>query len=247
MRRRSGTSGLRAQPSRAHVALWLLDATQPLKASERAVLSELAARGLPLLVLVNKLDRLQASSGDDPGALEATLAHVRQGLAEAGLEPLEPPIAFSARLALAGRSGDPEQLERSNWAEVEALVERVLVEQSAGLRERTLRRRAADVVQLRGGERAGELAGPGRTAQAARRRLRVASRARAELRDGYARWRAWFQLLEGGSRRRAGFRGSPIPQLVLRFPAVRAALRRSSPGAAELASEMTTPATLAGV
>jgi cellulose synthase operon protein C len=132
----------------AHVALWLLDATQPLKASERAVLSEIAARGLPLLVLLNKLDRLQASAPELAQAeLGETLAHVRDGLAAAGLAPLAPPLAFSAKLALAGRSADPALLERSRWAEVEALVEHVLVEQSARLRERVLRRRVTDIVE----------------------------------------------------------------------------------------------------
>jgi cellulose synthase operon protein C len=169
----------------AHVALWLLDATQPLKASERAVLSEIAARGLPLLVLLNKLDRLQASAADHPAAaLDETLGHVREGLASAGLEPIAPPLAFSARLALAGRSGEPALLERSRWAEVEALIEHVLVDRSAQLRERVLRRRAADIVaglaRAAGEQASARRAEATRLEERAARLREAAGRARAE-------------------------------------------------------------------
>lgn len=131
----------RAAFTEAHVALWLLDASQPLKQSERAVLSEARELGLPLVVLVNKLDRLA-----DEAAQAEALTHVAAGLAEARIEPLAPPLAFSARLALAGRAGDAAALSASRWGAVESLIEKVLVEGSEQLRERMLRRRAADVV-----------------------------------------------------------------------------------------------------
>jgi GTP-binding protein EngB required for normal cell division len=130
----------RAALAEAQVALWLLDATQPLKESERAVMAELVELGLPLVVLLNKLDRLQT-----PGAIDLALEHVREGLAQAGLVPEAPPVALSARLALAGREGDGPALERSGWDNVEELVERVLVGQSEALRERALRRRASGI------------------------------------------------------------------------------------------------------
>lgn len=130
----------RAAFAEAQVALWLLDATQPLKQSERAVIDELVELGLPFVVLANKLDRVLPE-----GALDQAMEHIRAGLAAAGLVPEAPPIAMSARLALAGREGDAQALDRSRWKAVEELVERVLVEQSESLRERALRRRAAAV------------------------------------------------------------------------------------------------------
>ncbi|MCB9580745.1 MAG: dynamin family protein [Polyangiaceae bacterium] len=128
----------RAAFQEAHVAVWLLDAAQPLKDSERLRLDEIAALGVPLLVLLNKRDRL-ASDAD----VEAALAHVRAGLDGAGLALEHPPCALSARLALQGRAGDAAALEGSHWHEVEALVDAVLVEREAPLRERVLRGRAA--------------------------------------------------------------------------------------------------------
>lgn len=174
----------RAAFAEAQVALWLLDATQPLKESERAVMAELSELGLPLLVLLNKLDRVEPAD-----ALEQALEHVRSGLLEAGLSPETPPIALSARLALAGREGDAAALERSRWREVEELVERVLVEQSDTLRERALRRRAADIAS-----RLAELAG--RRAESRRERERRDAAERRALREAAARVRGERPALE---------------------------------------------------
>lgn len=124
----------------AHVALWLLDATQPLKDSERAVLEEIQAQGLPLVVLLNKLDRLP-----DAAALAQALDHVSAGLGAAGVTPLGPVLGFSARLALAGKAGDPAALARSRFGEVEALVESVLVGHSERLKQRVLERRCLEI------------------------------------------------------------------------------------------------------
>ena len=127
----------------AHIALFLLDATQPLKASERAVLEEVRRRGLPLLVLVNKSDRL------DPEGTARVLAHVTQGLDEVGVEPVALPVAFSAKGALgAGQSARgaataSETREQSGWSDVERLLESAIVAKSEWLRDLALRRRAA--------------------------------------------------------------------------------------------------------
>lgn len=122
----------------AHVVVWLLDATQPLKASERLVLEEVRAMGLPLCVLMNKIDRLP-----DEKALAGAREHVDAGLREVGLEPLGGVVAFSARLALEGRAGASDAALASRWADVERWVEQVLVEQSAELSTRASLRRMA--------------------------------------------------------------------------------------------------------
>src|SRR5437773_8747864 len=43
----------------AHVAIWLLDATHPLKETERRVLVEIQGLGVPVQILANKADRLK--------------------------------------------------------------------------------------------------------------------------------------------------------------------------------------------
>jgi cellulose synthase operon protein C len=166
----------------AHAAVWLLDATQPLKESERAVLADLEALGLPLLVLLNKRDRLEQSAGDRAGqAVDEALAYVEQSLGQAGIAPLAPPIAFSARQALEGRRGDPDMIRRAHWPEVELLLERVLVEQSDALRDRTLRRRAASVALRLAAEQSLELrAAADRQEQRAQELRELASRLRSE-------------------------------------------------------------------
>lgn len=141
----------RAAFRQAHVALWLLDATQPLKDSERVVLEEIREQGLPLVVLLNKLDRLP-----DADALARALEHVQAGLARAGVTTEAAVVAFSARLALAGKAGDADALARSRFAQVEALVEGVLVGASDALKARVLRRRCREIA-LRLSERADAL------------------------------------------------------------------------------------------
>jgi small GTP-binding protein len=125
----------------AHLILWLLDASQPLKDPERVVMEQAKQLGLPILTLLNKVDRLK------PEQVEQVLAHVTAGLAEAGLQVLAPPLAMSAREALKGRLGDEAALERSRWNDVEALLARELVDRSAALKEGALRRRAARIAQ----------------------------------------------------------------------------------------------------
>ncbi len=140
----------RAVLAEAHVALWLLDATQPLKESERRVLGELGRGRLPVQALVNKIDRLE------PGALPGVEAYVASALAEVGLGSLAAPVSFSARRALEARlgrgeapeeAGRPGALEASRWAEVEALVERLLVGAAPQLKDLALGRRAAALLE----------------------------------------------------------------------------------------------------
>ncbi|WP_437516735.1 dynamin family protein [Sorangium sp. So ce1099] len=156
----------------AHVAIWLLDAPQAMKESERRVLSEISALGVPVQILANKADRLK------PDALETVLAHVRDSLAASAITSLTPPIAFSARLSLRGRLGDEAALAASGWAEVEALFAEQIVDASDALRERALRRKAgriaAELAQA-ASARAQEDRDAGRRARAEADRLRASA------------------------------------------------------------------------
>ena len=130
----------RAAFEEADVAIWLLDATQPMKQTERAILEEAKRAKLPVQMLVNKADRLGA---DD---LARVMASVDEALAETGLASWAPPVALSARKALAGKLGDAKALEESGWAAVQTLLDERIVARSDELKERALRRRAARVV-----------------------------------------------------------------------------------------------------
>jgi GTP-binding protein EngB required for normal cell division len=193
----------------AHVVLWLLDATQPLKATERDEIDGIRARNLPLFVLLNKIDRLP-----DAAALKDAVAHVEAGLTEAGLCTEAPLIPLSARLARSGAEG-------SGFDRVEALVNDVLMAKSVLLRERALVARlesvargllaAAETRDARGEERTRRdrerrVAWQERALELnARRpdRLRQLERSIAELRGDLAREIAPVQgMLEDASARR---------------------------------------------
>lgn len=124
----------------ADVAIWLVDATQAIKQSERAVLEEAKRTGLPIQILVNKVDRLS------PSDIDKVLENVRIGLADIGIASWAPPLALSAKMALAGELGNPAALEESGWAAVKVLLEDQIVGRSRELKERALRRRAAALV-----------------------------------------------------------------------------------------------------
>jgi hypothetical protein len=124
----------------ADVAVWLLDATQAMKQSEREVLEEAKRAGLPVQMLVNKADRMGA---DD---LARVMQSVNAALADARIPSLAPPVSLSARKALAGRLGDARALEESGWAAAQALLDERIVARSAELKDRALRRRASRVV-----------------------------------------------------------------------------------------------------
>jgi cellulose synthase operon protein C len=123
----------------AHVAIWLLDATHPMKETERRVLAEIQGLGVPVQILANKADRLK------PNDREVVLDHIRESLAKVGLASHAPPVAFSARLSLKGRLGDAVAFADSGWSEVEELLSAQIVDKSDALRERALRRRAGRI------------------------------------------------------------------------------------------------------
>ena len=125
----------------ADAAIWLLDAGQPLKRTERVVLEEARAQKLPVQILVNKADRL---SPDDLGKV---MALVSTSLEEIGVRSWSPPLALSARLALRGKLGDPRALEASGWESVAKLFDHEFLARSEELKERALRRRACLAVE----------------------------------------------------------------------------------------------------
>jgi small GTP-binding protein len=129
----------------ADAVLWLLDAAQAMKKTERDVLEQVKAARLPIQMLVNKADRLK------PDDLEKVMAMVRESLDVVGITSWAPPLAFSARLALKGKLGDADALAASGWSAVEALLDAEIVGKSEALKERALRRRAAKVVTGLGG------------------------------------------------------------------------------------------------
>jgi GTP-binding protein EngB required for normal cell division len=124
----------------ADVAVWLLDATQAMKQSERAVLEEAKRARLPVQMLANKADRLK------PDQVRRVLESIDEALRETGLVSWAPPLALSAKRALAGKLGDEPALEASGWAAVQRLLDESIVARSDELKERALRRRAARVV-----------------------------------------------------------------------------------------------------
>ena len=134
----------------ADAALWLLDATQAMKQSERAVLEDAGRARLPIQLLINKADRMP----------EADVARVTESVATAltdlNIASLGPPLALSAKRALAAQLGhadtaasanaNQDLLRASGWPAVQALLEERIVGQSEGLKERALRRRTSQVV-----------------------------------------------------------------------------------------------------
>jgi hypothetical protein len=126
----------RAGLEEAEIALWLLDATQAMKDTERAILEEARQKGVPVQILLNKADRLSTAE------IERVMAVVR----EAPVQSWGPILAFSAKKALAGKTGDAAAAAASGWSAVENLLEEHILARSGDLKERALRRRAAAVV-----------------------------------------------------------------------------------------------------
>jgi len=134
----------RAAFEEADAVVWLFDAGQALKHSERLVLDEAKAARIPVQILVNKADRL------NPADLTKVMDRVATDLRDLDIASWTPPQALSARLALAGRLGDEQALAASGWAGVQTLLDEQIVGRSTELKERALRRRAARIVgQLR--------------------------------------------------------------------------------------------------
>ena len=125
----------------ADFLLFVFDAGQAGKATERAVLAEARAAGLPVQAFVNKSDRLNAED------LARVLAQVATTLAESGVTTVREPLALSARKALEARlAGDEEALGASGFAAVERFLDEVLVADGPRVKERALRRRTATLV-----------------------------------------------------------------------------------------------------
>lgn len=134
------TEAARSAFEEADAAIWLLDASQPLKQTEKRMLDEAKETRLPVQILVNKADRLKAEE------LATVMSTVEGSLEEAGLRSWAAPLALSARLALQGKLGDEAALERSAWPAVQTLLDEQFIGRSDELKERGLRRRAARVV-----------------------------------------------------------------------------------------------------
>jgi GTP-binding protein EngB required for normal cell division len=140
----SHTEAARAAFDEADAVLWLADAVQAMKKTERDVLEQVRAARLPIQVLVNKADRLA------PSELEKVMTLVRESLVQIGITSWSPPLAFSAKLALRGRLGDADALAASGWSAIDALLDAEIVGKSDVLKERALRRRASKVVAALG-------------------------------------------------------------------------------------------------
>ena len=137
----------RAAFDECDVAFWLVDATQPMKQTERAVLEEAGRAGVPVQVLVNKADRVP------PADMGRVMGVVAEAIAGTHVDAWGPPLAFSAKKALAARVGadaatlDADKLADANWPAVERLLRDGIVARRAELKERALRRRAATLVE----------------------------------------------------------------------------------------------------
>jgi GTP-binding protein EngB required for normal cell division len=118
-----------------HAAVWLLDAAQPLKDTERTLLVDLLTREIPVQIIVNKADRLS------PEDLVRVTENIRSNLESIGVRSLAGVLTVSARLALAGRLGDASALEASGWGEIEAALARELIERADFWKDRVIRRR----------------------------------------------------------------------------------------------------------
>jgi small GTP-binding protein len=124
----------------ADAAIWVLDATQAMKQSERAVLEEAKRAKVPVQILVNKADRLSAAE------LERVMASVDEALVDAQIGSWAPPLPLSAKRALAGKLGDAKALEDSGWGMVAGMLDERIASRHAELKERALRRRASRIL-----------------------------------------------------------------------------------------------------
>lgn len=125
----------------ADVLLWLLDASQPLKQTERVVLEEARAARIPVQILIGKADRIAEAQRPE------ILAMVESAMAETGLTSIAAPLLFSARLALAGKLGQEGALEKSEWPAVQRILDEEVIAKSDTLKERALRRRTLSLAE----------------------------------------------------------------------------------------------------
>ncbi len=132
------TDAARSGLQSAHVAAWLVDATQPLKATEREAIAYAQELGVPLVVLANKVDRL-----GDAEAERVVLEHLTAALDEIGLTPLVAPVLFSARLALAA----DDDRSASRIEAVEQILDSIVADSRSHL-DRALVRHALALLKL---------------------------------------------------------------------------------------------------
>lgn len=130
----------RAAFDEADIALWLIDATQAAKNSERHVLEEACRTGLPVQILINKADRVSQAD------LCGVMAFVLDAFRSAGMSSWAPPLFLSAKRALAGRMGDETALRESGWGAVQSLLGEQIASRGDELKDLALRRRARRVV-----------------------------------------------------------------------------------------------------
>lgn len=141
------TVALRAA-QRAHVLIWLVDASSPLKSSEAKQVAALREIKVPTCVVVNKCDRFT-----DP-EVEAILRHVREGLESMNLEPWTEPIAFSAKLAGPGAAGAGERGLQALQDLFQSLLDHALELKARVLAQRTVA--LLDALERDSGESGGQ-------------------------------------------------------------------------------------------
>jgi len=159
----------------ADAAIWLLDATQAMKQSERTVLEEAKRAKVPVQMLVNKADRLSA------GDLERVMKSVEAALVEAQISSWARPLPLSAKHALAGKLGDAKALEDSGWGAIDAMLEDQIASRHEALKERALRRRAARIVARLAAQAAAEAARKGAADDALAARAHAIGQAAASI------------------------------------------------------------------
>ena len=130
----------RAAFEEADIALWIVDATQAAKNSERRILEEAHLAGVPVQLLVNKADRVS------PADLAGVMAVVAKAFHEGGMLSWAAPLPLSAKKALAGKLGDEAALLESGWTAVQALLDVEVASRGDELKDRALRRRLRRVV-----------------------------------------------------------------------------------------------------
>jgi hypothetical protein len=126
-------------------------------------------------MLVNKADRLS------PAGLAEVMAGVDQALVETGIPSWAPPVAMSAKKALAGKLGDAKALEESGWTAVQTLLDERIMARSDELKERALRRRALRTVARLTSQAEAKAARQRADEEAAMARARAVSQAAARV------------------------------------------------------------------
>ncbi len=124
--------------SQADAVLYLLDANQAMRDSDRQVLELVKTLDLPVQVIVNKADRL---ASEEQSGIEALIA---KGLTQLDVTSLRAPIFVSAKDALAAKLGGTE-LAQSGWLTIDKLIEEEFVGQSLAIKSRSIARAATAV------------------------------------------------------------------------------------------------------